>query len=211
MYIHRGFTTTSEAQHESHLSCSPSADGVKARRAFTLIEIVITIALSVILMLAIAQLYVVYGRVIVFQKSSIDVALGGSGIMDAARAAGLQARHIVAAHTFSGIEYTSGTTTAIFELPAVDASGAILAGAYDYIAISASGTNAYHLTDAAPGSARLSGEKRLTSVLDALSFAYDNPNFPSVASVTVDATTSATRHGETAQTHLRSRIYLRNL
>lgn len=180
-------------------------------RGFTLIEIVITIALSVILMLAIAQLYVVYGRVITFQKSSIDVALGGSSIMDAARAAGLQARHIVAVHTFSGIEYTSGTTTAIFELPAVDASGAIIAGAFDYISISASDTNAYHLTDAAPGSARLSGEKRLTGVLDALSFAYDNSDFPSVTSVTVDATTSATRHGETAQTHLRGHIYLRNL
>ncbi|MFA5997800.1 MAG: prepilin-type N-terminal cleavage/methylation domain-containing protein [Candidatus Paceibacterota bacterium] len=180
-------------------------------RGFSLIELVITIALSVILMLAIAQLYVVYGRVIAFQKSSIDVALGGSGIMDAARAAGLQARRVVAAHTFSGVAYASGTTTAIFELPAIDASGAIIAGAYDYIAISASGTNAYRLTDAAPGSARLSGEKRLTGVLDALSFAYDNPSFPSVASVTVDATTSATRNGETAYTHLRSHIYLRNL
>lgn len=180
-------------------------------RAFTLIEVVITVALSAILMLAVTQLYVVYGRVITFQKSSIAVALGGSAIMDAARTAGLQAKSVVAAHTFSGISYNSGTTTAIFELPAVDASGAIIANAYDYIGIHASGTSAYRFIDAAPGSSRISGEKQLTSVLNALSFAYDNPSFPAVTSITVNATTSAVIRGETTQMHQSEHIYLRNL
>ena len=58
-------------------------------RAFTLIEVLITIALSVILMLAIERLYVVYGRVIIFQKSAIDVARGGDSIMDAGGAGGV--------------------------------------------------------------------------------------------------------------------------
>lgn len=178
---------------------------------FTLIEVLITVALSVILMLAIEKLYVVYGRVIISQKSSIEVALGGNKIMDAARAAGSQAKQVVAAHSFSGTSYDSSTTTAIFELPAVDASGAIIAGAYDYIGIHASGTVAYRLVDAAPGSARVPAEKRLTSVLDALSFAYDSQSFPSVTSVVVEATTSAVVRDETIQTHLRERVYLRNL
>lgn len=180
-------------------------------RAFTLIEVVITVALSAILMLAITQLYVVYGRVILFQKSSIDVALGASGIIDAARAAGLQAKQVVATHTFSGTVYTSGTTTALFELPAINASGAIVPNAYDYIGIYASGTDAYRLVDAAPGSSRLSGKKRLTGVLGALSFIYDNPSFPLVTSIIVNATTSAMVRGEMTQTHLRGHIYLRNL
>lgn len=180
-------------------------------RAFSLIEVVITVALSAILMLAITQLYVVYGRVILFQKSSIDVALGASGIIDAARTAGLQAKQVVATHTFSGVSYTSGTTTALFELPTIDASGAIVPNAYDYIGIYTSGTDAYRLVDAAPGSSRLSGTKRLTGVLNALSFVYDSPSFPSVTSIIVNATTSATVRGETTQTHLRGHIYLRNL
>ena len=180
-------------------------------RGFTLIEIVITVALSAILMLAIAQLYVVYGRVITFQKSSINVALGGGSIIDVTRTAGMQAKQVVATHTFSGTDYTSGATTTIFELPAIDVSGAIIFNAYDYIGIYASGTNAYRLIDAAQGSARISGKKQLTNVLNALNFSYDNPSFPLVTSVTVNATTSATVKGETAQTHLRSHIYLRNL
>ncbi len=207
----RDFTMTSEVQQESHLSCLPSAGGAKACRAFTLVETVIAIALTAILMLAVAQLYVVYGRVILFQKSSIDVALGGSNIIDTARTAGLQAKQVVASHTFSGVSYSSGSATAIFELPAIDASGALIAGAYDYVGIYASGADAYRLVDAAPGSARVAGRKRLTGVLEALSFAYDNVDFPSVTNVTVDATTSAVVRGEVAQTHLRGHIYLRNL
>lgn len=180
-------------------------------RAFTLVETVIAIALSALLMLAVTQLYIVYGRVILFQKSSIDVALGGSNIIDAARTAGLQAKRVVASHTFSGVSYSSGTTTAIFELPAIDASGALITDAYDYVGIYAAGTDAYRLIDAAPGSARTAGRKRLTGVLEALSFAYDAADFPSVTNIVVDATTTSVVRGEAAQTHLRGHIYLRNL
>jgi len=180
-------------------------------RGFTLIEVLVTVALSAVLILAITQLYLVYGRIIMSQTSSIDVTLGGSNIIDAARAAGLQAKRVVATHAFSGTNYSSGTTTAIFELPAIDVSGALITNTYDYIGIHASSTNAYRLIDAAPGSSRMSGTKRLTDVLGALSFAYDSPSFPSVTSVTVDATTSAVVRGETLQMHLRGHIYLRNL
>ena len=180
-------------------------------RGFTLIEVVITVTLSVILMLASVQLYVMYGRVIIVQQSSIDVALDASGIMDATRTAGLQAKRVVATHSFSGIWYTSGATTTLFELPAIDASGAIITNAYDYIGIYASSTSAYRLIDATPGSSRLSGEKQLTNVLGALTFTYDNPSFPLVTSITVNATTSAVVRGEVLQTHLRGHIYLRNL
>lgn len=180
-------------------------------RAFSLIEVLVAAALSAVLLLAVARLYVVYSRVMIAQKSSIETALGASGILDATRVAGMQARQVVAAHAFSGANYSSGPTTAIFELPAVDASGAIVGGAYDYVGIHASGTEAYRLVDAAPGSSRISGEKRLTAALDALSFTYDNPSFPSVTSVTVSATTSAAVREETIYAHLRERVDLRNI
>ena len=180
-------------------------------RAFTLVEVLITTALSVVLMFVIVQLYVVYSRAIIFQQASINVALGGSSIMDAARTAGLQARSVVAAHSFSGINRNSGTTTVIFELPAIDASGVIVPNAYDYIGIYASSSNAYRSIDAAPSSVRVSGEKRLTSVLDSLNFTYDSPSFPSVTNITINATTSSIIRGEVTQTPLRDRIYLRNL
>lgn len=192
------------------MSSAPS-DQMAKNKAFTLIEVLITIALSVVLLLAIEQLYVVYGRIVLFQKSAIDTARGASNILDAARSAGAQAVRVVETHAFSGTSYDSGTTTVLFELPSVDASGTIILGSHDYIGIFASGTDAYRITEVAAGSRRVSGEKRLTGVLDALRFEYDNPSFPSVTSVTVDATTSAAVRDEVAQMHLRERIYLHNL
>lgn len=208
----RGFTTKRESQKRNSDFSFANERREKTRfPGFTLIEVVVTVALSAILVLAIVQLYVVYGRVITLQQSSINIALGGGGIMDAVHSAGLQADHIVTAHAFSGVDYNSGTTMAIFELPAIDASGAVIAAAYDYIGITASGTSAYRFVDAAPGSSRISGTKRLTGALDALNFSYDNASFPLVTSFTADATTSATTQGGTRQMHLRQHIYLRNL
>lgn len=181
------------------------------RRGFTLIEVVITVALSLVLVLAVAQLYLVYGRSILSEQSSIDVMLGGGSIVDTVQAAGLQADHIVASHTFAGTNYNSGPTTILFELPAVDASGSIIANTYDYVGVYASGTEVYRVIDAASGSTRASGSKRLTGVLNALLFTYDNANFPAVTSAIVDATTTALSHGQQAQTHIRKNIYLRNL
>ena len=162
-------------------------------------------------MLGVVQLYIVFGRIITQQSSSIDIALDSGAIIDAARSAGLQATRVVAAHTFSGVGYNSGTTTAIFELPSIDASGTIIPSAFDYISIYASSTQVYRVIDAAGGSSRISGTKVLTDVLGALTFGYDSVSFPAVASITVDATTSAVVQGQTIQTHLRGHIYLRNL
>lgn len=181
------------------------------RRAFTLVEIVIVIALFAIVMLGVTQLYIVFGRVITGQNATIGVMLDGSAIVDAVRAAGLQAAHVVQSHTFSGISYNSGTTAVIFELPAIDVSGAIIPSAFDYIGIYASSTSVYRVIDAAIGSSRTSGTKVLTDSLGALTFTYDNPSFPSVTNVIVDATTSAVVKGQTTQMHLRSHTYLRNL
>lgn len=180
-------------------------------RGFTLIEVVITIALFVVLMFGLSQLYIVNNRVVTLQRASLDVALDASSIVDAVRSAASQADHVMVSHTFSGVPYTSATTTVIFELPAIDSSGNIIANTYDYITIYSSGANVYRIIDAASLSERLSGTKQLADVLGGLSFTYDVASFPSVASVTVNATTSALIRGQTTETHLREHIYLRNL
>lgn len=181
------------------------------QRAFTLVETVIVIALFVIVMLGVTQLYTIFGQVIVGQSSIISITLDGSAIVDTVRVASLQANQVVQSHTFSGISYNSGTTTAIFELPAIDVSGAIIPNTFDYIGIYASSTTVYRAVDAAVGSSRTSGTKTLTDSLSALTFTYDNPSFPSVTSVIVNATTSAVVKGQTTQMHVRSHTYLRNL
>lgn len=181
------------------------------RRAFTLIETLVSVALFAIAMLAVTQLYTVFWNLIEFQNPKIEVALGANSIVGAVHTLGLQATSIVESHVFFGTSYSSGATTAIFEIPAIDASGNIISGVYDYAAVLASSTSAYRLIDAAPTSARVSETKQLTRVLGALMFVYNNPDFALATGVTVDATTSATAKGQTIQAHLRARAYLRNL
>lgn len=180
-------------------------------RAFTLIETVITIALSVVLFLAVTQLYILYQNTIKMQESTLSVQTGVSNISSAVRFAALQADQIVVSHMFSGAIYTSSATTSIFELPSIDETGNVIDGDHDYIGIFASGTQAYELTDASIASTRNSGEKQLTSVLQALLFMYDNVSVADATSVTVEATTSATVRQQPVSAHLREQIHLRNI
>ncbi|MDO8593745.1 MAG: prepilin-type N-terminal cleavage/methylation domain-containing protein [bacterium] len=181
------------------------------KRAFTLIEVIITVSLSVILMLAITQLYVVYGRVVTSQNAYINVVLGAGKIMDSFRLAGLQANSVVASHTFFGVGYTSGASTVIFKIPSIDSSGSIIMGAYDYVGIHASGTDAYRFVDAASGSSRVTEQKRLTNALSSMIFTYDNAELSLSTNVIANATTSSAIGGETMQMHLNEHVYLRNL
>ncbi len=190
---------------------SEASAGSKAVRGFTLIEVLITTALTVMLMLALSYVYVGFSRTFPYVESSIAVTSGGSQIVDETREAALQATHILASHAFSGTTYTSGSTTAVFELPAITSAGATISGSYDYIGIYASGTDAYRLIDAAPASSRTSGSKKLTSVLDSLLFTYDNVDVTAATSLYVDATTTTSAHGQALGAHVRAHVYLRNL
>lgn len=180
-------------------------------RGFTIVETIVTIAVFVIFIIAVTQLYVLFGRTITSDQSALDIALDGSAIIDTVRTAGLQASHVASSHTFSGVSYASGTSTVIFQLPSVDASGNIIGTSLDYVGITASTTNVYRLIDAAAGSVRPSGTKQISNTLGALQFTYDNVSFPLVTNVIIDATSSAILRGQTLQTHLRDHVYLRNL
>lgn len=180
-------------------------------RAFTLVETLIVVGIAVIVTLGAAQLSLVFGRLVGSQESSLDATLDVSALIDAVRGAGAQASGVVASHAFSDVAYNSGTTTVIFELPAIDPSGVPIPSAFDYVGIHASGTDAYRFTDAAPGSARISGTRLLANTLDELRFTYDNGSFPLVTQVVADATTSAMSDGQETRRHLRGAVYLRNL
>lgn len=180
-------------------------------RAFTLIEVLVVLALTATLIAATSYVYAEYNKAYPFVEASLEVTGGASAIVEEVREAGLQATRFVGTHTFSGTLRTSSATTTIFELPAINASGATIAGSYDYIGVYASGTAAYRTIDAASASVRASGTKKLTAVLQNLLFTYDNSSIPQATSVVVEATTTATVRGEATEAHVRTKVYLRNL
>lgn len=181
-----------------------------AVRGFTLIEAVITMGVSVVALLALVNLFFVFNSIYGYQQAFIATARSAGTTLNAIEAAVLPAGGVLASHTFSGTDYASATSTLVLELPAVAASGAIVAGAKDYVAFYAASSTLYRLVLADPQSVRASGLTKLTTTLSALSFVYNDSDFTKVTRVAADLTTRALYKEQEVQARLSEAVYLRN-
>lgn len=179
-------------------------------RAFTLVETFIVTGLSVIAMIALANLFFIFNSVYGDQQAFMAAAGSASNAMNALEASVLPSDQVLASHIFSGTAYSSGATTLVLSLPSVDSSGNIIGGTKDYVVFYSSGTNFYRLTAAGAGSTRVSELKQLSTTLNTLSFTYDNVDFTKVTNITADIMTQAQYKQQTVQGHLREQLYLRN-
>ncbi|MDD3531639.1 MAG: hypothetical protein PHV99_03570 [Candidatus Pacebacteria bacterium] len=180
-------------------------------RGFTLIETFIVIAMSVVALAALANLFIMFNTSYGYQQAFIASAGSASSAMNALEASVLPADQVLASHSFNGTTYSSGAATLVLELPSIDSSGNVITGVYDYIVFYASATNLYRLTVIGTGSVRSAGLKLLSATLSSLSFTYDNADFTKVTSVTADLETQAQFKQQTVESHLAERLYLRNL
>ncbi len=179
--------------------------------AFTLLEVVIALALFSLMLLALVRFFISYNTSYGFERVLVSTSHSASLLMDEVTGAILPADQVLTSHTFSGVSRTSSASTLVLELPAIDATGAVIAGSYDYIAFYTDGTSVYEAVDANASSSRTSRTRLLSDTIQSLTFSYDNVSFPAVTSVTVDVTTSASFKTQSTQTHLREQVYLRNL
>jgi len=179
-------------------------------RGFTLLETFIVIAISVVALAALSNLFIIFNNTYGYQQAFMAGAGSASNAMNAIEAAILPADQVVASHSFSGTAYSSGATTLVLGLPSVDSSGNIIAGVSDYIVFYTSSTNLYRLTAAGAGSTRTSGLKKLSTTLFSISFTYDNVDFTKVTNVATDIVTRAQFKQQTVQSHLNEQVYLRN-
>lgn len=177
---------------------------------FTLIETFIVIAISVVALAALSNLFIIFNNTYGYQQAFVASAGSASSAMNAIEAATLPADQVITSHNFSGTTYSSGATTLVLELPSVNSSGNIVAGVRDYIAFYTSSTNLYRLTQAGAGSQRASELKLLSTTLSSLLFTYDNADFTKVTNVATDIVTQAQFKQQAVQSHLNEQVYLRN-
>jgi prepilin-type N-terminal cleavage/methylation domain-containing protein len=185
-----------------HLTAKP--------RGFSLIETVVVIAISAIVMLGVYEIYITFGNSYLYQNARINNASGAALFMNEFNELSLQASAIVTSRTISGTTYTTGSTTLVYEIPAINSSGDIVATTYDYAILYSSSTNAYRILDANGSSARISGSKRLSDTLSNLTFTYNDTATTSSTAVTADITTNTTVKSQNFSTHLIQQVYLRN-
>ncbi|HCR52433.1 TPA: hypothetical protein DIV48_02170 [Candidatus Kaiserbacteria bacterium] len=180
------------------------------KQGFTLIEAVVVMSVSVVVLMALVNLFFVFNSMYGYQQAFIATAGSSGAALNALEAAVLPADRVLASHAFSGTSYASGSTTLVLSLPAFNGSGAIVESAKDYVVFYASSTEFYRLVLADAQSVRVSGLTRLSGTLDAVSFTYDDADFSQVTNVIADIQTRAQYKEQTVQSRVREQLYLRN-
>lgn len=177
---------------------------------FTLLEVVIVLGIFVVMLFALVEFFIHYNTSFSFTQASVSTASSANAILNAVETYGMPADQVLASHVFASGTLSSGTTALILELPSIDASGNIIGGTYDYVAIYQSGTSAYAVVSPNAASSRRSATKTLATNLQTLTFTYDSASFPSVTKVIVDVQTQTMLKSQAIGSHVHETIYLRN-
>jgi len=182
-------------------------------RGISLMEIIATIGVMAMVLLMVNEIFVSGYETFVRQSARVDNEVGAllsaRAINDATRGA----TTVLASQTINGTLYTSDTDTLVLQVPAIDASDAILDGLYDLIAIYRDGTDPTLVkTDIEPatGSVRLSGQKTITANNESLTFRYNAADPADATRIQTYIVNSQIRRSLTLTTKAWTAIFLRN-
>jgi Tfp pilus assembly protein FimT len=179
-------------------------------RGFTLVETIIVVALFTVMLFALFDFFINYNATYLHEEAVVKTASSAGALVNEVARMAAGAGQVLPSRTIDGVTYASGTSTLVLELPAVSASGAVVVGAYDYVAFYAEGASAYRVIEADGASTRTSGRKRLSDTLSSLLFTYDSPSFPDVTKVTIDVVTAVSIKASIVDQHLTQQVTLRN-
>jgi prepilin-type N-terminal cleavage/methylation domain-containing protein len=194
-----------------HRDLAPGrAQGAKARRGFTLVEMLITLALSVLLIGALIGLYRGYFDLFNAQQGLGTLGTTSGDALSEIEQLTRQASRVLASKTISGTTYTSGSDTLVLELPSVDAGGSAISGTFDYVAFYVSGADLYRRIDADAASARTDGAKKLGGALSSLAFEYDAASPADASEVSVDIVFASQNGHANTSFRVQEELWLRN-
>jgi hypothetical protein len=171
---------------------------------------VITVAIFTAMMAVVLGFFVSSNRSFLYQKRFVEVASAADAVMVTATEIIPPANAVVASHTFPSGTYTSDASTLVLELPAIDGSGTIISGSYDYVALYVADGKVQRVIEADSASARRSGTRALTDALQSIAFAYDNSDLTQVQAVTIDITASGTTQDSSLSERMTQTFRLRN-
>lgn len=177
-------------------------------RGFTLIEMIITLAIFAAAMSAIAGLYIGFLHLTGYQNSAAGLARTFGTVASAAERTIGPANAVLASHEFAEDTFSSGTTTVVVEIPSIDVEGKVIESSYDYAVLYQDATDLYLLVEPEEGSVRRAGTVLLTQTLDSISFTYNDPDFAAVTAVTVEFTARMDSATSTLSEVLRLRNHL---
>jgi prepilin-type N-terminal cleavage/methylation domain-containing protein len=178
---------------------------------FTLIEVTIVISLFALVLVVFLNIFDWSNGNYAYQQAYLRATTSARQAMTDMQTATLQASSVLSSHSIDGTVYSSGSSTMVLELPAIDTNGDIIDSTWDYIVFYVSNGSLYRLADINALSTREMPEiKLLSDSVEVLTFTYNTVDFAQVSSVDAALTTAIAVRDQIAKSSFRQSWYLRN-
>lgn len=179
-------------------------------KAFTLIEVLIAVALVVLMLVVLTSFFISANATYEQQRSTIEQDQRVRLVADRTEELLREARSVIEVHTFASGVRASNDQVLVLSVPAIDENGEIQDGYLDYIALYRESGDIHEEIDAAPGSVRESGQRILVSSIAELTFGYDAAPASEVRAVTIGVVAEALVREQAVRGEVRQTLYLRN-
>jgi prepilin-type N-terminal cleavage/methylation domain-containing protein len=150
-----------------------------ASDGFTLMEMVVSIALIGLLMVALTQFFLGSTQIYRTQNAELDINMTGRTALDDVDNYVRQAVQVQSTY----LTYATDEETLILSIPSISSSSQILAGHFDTVVYYLVGTSLYREVVPDSLSSRLAGTRLVGSYISLLTFTYDNLDLAQVKTV----------------------------
>lgn len=160
---------------------------MKKKHGFTLIEIVVVIAIIGLLSSFVASIFIYNNRFYNRESGKISAISETRSIADKIEEYGRGASAFLPTYTYNSVVYTAGSALAVLRLPAMNASGDLVPGVSDHVVVGRDPSNATRLLlilDAGTGSVRKDRILEVSKKLTLVNFSYDHADFAQTKNMT---------------------------
>lgn len=173
---------------------------------FTLVEMLVVVALLGALMLVLTEFFLGSNRVYQTQSAELGVNMSARTALDDIDIYVRQATQVVSSFG----SYATGPSQLILQVQSVNSSGQLVPGEYDHVVFHLNGQTLYRDITPSSASAREAGSKAIGTDIQSLNFTYDNASLPQVSAVTTDLTVSKNMGRDTQRIVISSKARIRN-
>jgi Tfp pilus assembly protein PilW len=180
-------------------------------RGASLLEISVSIGIASMVFAIVGAIFIAQGRYFAIEDAIAQTQYNAFQVIDTAGLYVLSASSVLGSRTINGTDYTTGTSTLVVRLPSLDASGAILASTYDYIAIGVSATDPTRFVvdiDADANSVRRDATRLPAALVDKLIFRYNAVDPTAATAIELYVRTRKDARGQVILTPLGKTYYL---
>jgi prepilin-type N-terminal cleavage/methylation domain-containing protein len=169
---------------------------------FTLMEIIVVLALMTILLIGLLSLYDWHAKIYSLEQGDIRATSSARTALNNMSLYLAQATSVMSFRAVNGVTYTSDADTMVIEMPTLGSTGNYIANTYDYVVYYIDNGKLYELDDFDASSVRPETTKQLAEGVQTFILTYndDDPTLATTVeidlqtSIPISATSSATAH-----------------